>query len=372
MRDLFAQVAANGRVSIKQINNRLRLDGWAKTNVNGFELLGIRGIAKQQGVIIADGVFDNSNDIRLHPDGLIEMKMKIVFTNLSVTENENGPLQSTFKLPVPINAAVNTVTAPDNSITMNLQVSDRADNLRDYDLFGPAVDAVGQVLLRGVVNIGAKIVVGAGSLVGIKGEEAKPEVPVVVWFLPGYAELDRSDQVSIGKTAHRLAKEEDLEVQLRHTLTAGDVARAQLRANPSPEDCLALAEKLRKEKAELLARRAVLSAQACGEIGSQSDQQAAASLALLKQTDRQLASAEDSLDQLYDMLRPGAARQSDRRTRAASIDIGRQRIDQVQAALLRYGGSQIDAKIQKTNPQFDPNDSSDGGEVVMTLVPKKH
>jgi hypothetical protein len=167
-------------------------------------------------------------------------------------------------------------------------------------------------------------------------------------------------------------KEPDLELQIRHDLTAADVARANIRANPTPEDATIIAEGLRRQKAELLARRAVLAAQARGDIGSQSTEQAAASLEALKSVDRQISECENSLDQLYDLLRPGAQTQVDRRTRGASLEIGRQRLAAVRAALLVAAPTDADERIHLTNALFDPSDSPAGGDVVITLIQKKH
>jgi len=66
----------------------------------------------------------------------------------------------------------------------------------------------------------------------------------------------------------------------------------------------------------------------------------------------------NSLDQLYDLLRPGAETQADRRTRAASLEIGRQRLAAVRVALLIAGPTDGDQRIHLTNacstPQIQP------------------
>jgi hypothetical protein len=90
--------------------------------------------------------------------------------------------------------------------------------------------------------------------------------------------------------------------------------------------------------------------------------------------DRELAGTEDALDRVYDLLRPGAERQASRRTRAAAIDVGRQRLEQTRAALLATGGNAIpglDGRIRVLNPQFNPAQGDAGGRVVIAVVSKK-
>lgn len=371
-RELFSQITANGSVAITRANDQAMLNGWAKTSVNGFELLGVRGLAEQQGVTIGGGAFDQSNDIRFKSDGTIETKNQVVFTNLSLTEPADGPLQRIFKLPAPINTAIAALTDPDGSITLNLPVPIKNGTIKTGDVVGPAIGAVSGVLLTAIASAPVKAIGGIGQLVGIsnnRGADADP--PVTLTFLPGYAQLDASQAAQANVIAEQLRKDKHLELQLRDTLTTADVERARVRANPTTQASLTLAERLRRQKADLLQKRSLLIARAQGEIGSNADAPAADSLNALKAIDRQLATVEDSLDELYDLLRPGAESQAERRTRAASLAIGRQRLDSVRAVLLQAGPNDAEQRVHLANPQYDPTDSADGGHVVVTLVRKK-
>jgi len=168
-----------------------------------------------------------------------------------------------------------------------------------------------------------------------------------------------------------MKKEGELELQVRHELTDGDISRAAVRANPTPEESRAIAQQLRAQKAQLLERRAVLAGTARGQLGSRPEASAEATLQSLQAIDRQIAQTENAMDQLYDLLRPNAERQADRRTRGAALDIGRQRLAAVKNALVAAGVQGADTRIHQTNPVFNPTDSPQGGLVVITLVPKK-
>ena len=87
--------------------------------------------------------------------------------------------------------------------------------------------------------------------------------------------------------------------------------------------------------------------------------------------DRELAATEDAMDRVYDLLRPGADRQADRRTRAACLEVAQDRLKAVQAALVTSGVPNVDGRVRLLKPQFNPDAGADGGRVVMTVVSKK-
>ncbi len=166
-----------------------------------------------------------------------------------------------------------------------------------------------------------------------------------------------------------MKKEGELELQVRHELTSGDVTRLAVRVNPSADESRSIAEQLRNEKADLLARRAELAGTARGQLGSRPEADAGATLETLRTLDRQIAQTENAMDQLYDMLRPGAERQANRRTRAAAIEVGKRRLTAVKDALVSAGIAE--QRVRQTNPVYAPGESDEGGLVVITLVPKK-
>jgi hypothetical protein len=372
MRDLFSQVAANGAVAIKPLGNSFVLDGWAKTTVNGFELLGVRGLAEQEKVTIGDGIFDEVTDIKFQPTGDIETQNSIVFTNLSLSEPPGGPIQSALKIQAPIDLAIKGVKSVDDTIKLNIPVPIKNGNLSYESVVLPALGQVGKILGMAPVNVTLNVVKGAGEMLGLGGDKKKiVEETVALRFAPGYAGLDEGALGALSALANRMKKEGELELQVRHELTEGDISRATVRANPTPEESRAIAQQLRAEKAQLLERRAILAGTARGQLGSRPEASAEATLQSLQAIDRQIAQTENAMDQLYDMLRPNADRQADRRTRAAALDIGRQRLAAVKNALIAAGVQGADTRIHQTNPVFNPTDSPQGGLVVITLVPKK-
>lgn len=371
-RELFSQVTASGRVGFVRNGDTLALDGWAKTAVNGFELLGVRGLVQPYGVTVGGGVFDDTNDIRFNPAGTIETRNRIVFTNLSLSEPADGPLRKLLKLPAPIDVAIGAVTDPDGSITLNLPVPIKNGAIKPGDVVGPALGAVTNVLLTGIASAPMKAVGGIGQLIGLGGKDAAaPEPPVVIQFLPAYAGLDAAARTELARLGEELNKDDTLELQLRHTLTDADAARTAVRANPPVQTALALAERVRQQKVDLQARFAALAAQARGDFGAGSAAQAGEATDGLRELGRQITQAEKSLDDLYALTTPGAAAQADRRTRTAGLDIARQRLEAAKRAITDVAGRRAGTRVSAANPQFDPVPSGEGGDVTVVLVRKK-
>jgi hypothetical protein len=168
----------------------------------------------------------------------------------------------------------------------------------------------------------------------------------------------------------KMKKNPLMEVTIRHELGGGDVARAQARANPSPDDCRNLAGFLRDRKIQLMRLRSTEAGRAKALLVS-SDPDAQTAVAQLRAIDREIAQNEDALDRVYDLLRPGAERQAARRTRAAAIEIGRQRIDQIRQTFLNSGLPDIEQRVRIANPQFNPDETDAGGRLIVQLVAKQ-
>ena len=72
---------------------------------------------------------------------------------------------------------------------------------------------------------------------------------------------------------------------------------------------------------------------------------------------------------MYDLLRPGADRRAPGRTRAAALDVGRERLDAVRQALLRAVVPTTGERVKSANPQFAPSENpAAGGAVTVRLV----
>jgi hypothetical protein len=235
--------------------------------------------------------------------------------------------------------------------------------------------ALGFVVTKSLASAPAKAanqvteLVGLGSIFGKKKVDLPP--PVEIHFAPGSTSIPPDAQQAINQLLERARKNEQIQLTIRSELGAADVTLAEQRANPTPEDAMALAGRFRAHKLELMSQRASLVGQVRGELASLPAAQSAESINRLRALDQQIAETENSLDQLYDLLRPGADRQAVRRTRAASIQIAQARIRSVNDMLAAGGIQNPNDRIKSAAAQFNPGETEEGGKIIITPTSKR-
>jgi hypothetical protein len=359
-----------------------RLRGWARSTVSGFELVAVKGEAAAQNVTIENGVMDSRVDVRFQDDGSMDTRSRIAFTDLRMSEPEDGPIRRTLKLPGPLDAMIIVLQDTSGAITVPLNVKVEQYSVGGGQVAGAAVTALGSILTTAMASAPLKVAGGVTQLVGIdqalpmlgvgKKKVTGPQAAGAVEFYAG-VENASSDAatVTLQELIERLRRDPKLEVTLRHELGGGDIMRAAQRANPSVDQAAALAADLRQRKAALLEQRDQLAPAVRAMLVANPPGGAADAVAQLRQVETQLAATEDALDHVYDLIRPGAERQADRRTRAASIEIAEARLDAIKQLIVAAGIPNAANRVRVIKPQFSPAEGDAGGKVTLVVTSKK-
>jgi hypothetical protein len=295
----------------------------------------------------------------------MDTKSPFMFSDMKLAEPPNGPIQRAMKLSAPLDVVLALLQDPSGGITLPIGVS-----VKDGELKGVGGAAVGAVASVAATAIASAPIKAANTLTGLVGlgpkkKSRKPEAPLVLEFAAADSGLSPEAQSQLTTLIERMRKDKNLQVTVTHELGAGDVTRAAVLANPTPATAAALASRLRERKNELVALRGQLSEDARVQLASHVE--ATPTLQRLRGVSRELASHEEALDRLYDLLRPGADRQADRRTRGACIDVGQERLDTVQAALMNAGLEAAKERVQVTRAQFAEDAPNPSGRVLLTV-----
>lgn len=364
-RELFSQVAASGKVSLYPAPN-----GWAKSSVNGLELVGLAGTARDAGLNIGLGTYDSKVDLRFPGDGSIDVRSRLTFTDLRMSEPASGPVARHINLPGPLDTVIGMLQDADGSITLPVNFTFREGQAQD--LGGAVFGAVGSVIATAFASAPVKVAAGVGDLLGL-GAKKQPgqEDPVMLTFLPGLTVLESDQRAALEKLIQRLQKEKDLELTLRHDLGGGDIAIAQDRANPTAEAATALAYQLRAHKLELSTQRSIAAGRARALLTTATAELSSTAVQSVRDIDRELAATEDALDRVYELMRAGADRQAARRTRQASLSIGLDRLQAIRAALIGDASADVYRRVRMINPQFNPDESDQGGRITIQIIKKK-
>jgi hypothetical protein len=365
-RDLFAQITATGEISLYP-----KLHGWAKTSVSGLDLAALEGAAKQQGVSLTNGLYDSDVNVRFNPDGSVTTDSKFVLTDLVLSEPSNGPISRFLKLPAPLDAAIGAVQGADGSISLPVHVEMDPAHISYTEVALAVAGGVSKVLANAVASAPVKVVNDVGSFVGFGGAKKAAQTTIIsLPFQAGAIAFEPSATAALSNLLVKMKDDPSLVVTVRHQLGSGDVTKAAERANPSKQQCDSLQEQLRTRKVALLNLRADTAGTAEAELMSKGAAAAEPTLRQLRAIDRDLAGVEDSLDEVCDLLRPGAEKRAQSRTRAAALQIAAVRLAEVKNVLLDAGLPDMKDRVKVIDPRFDPGDLYDGA-VVITVVQKK-
>jgi len=218
------------------------------------------------------------------------------------------------------------------------------------------------------------------GVVGLFGDTAKQmevvqEPPVRLEFAPGLTTLDVGSERKLATILSRAKRDKGVRVVIEHELGRDDVDVAARRANPPGQQVAALAEGLRTRRRDLLLRRDALLLQAhTAAFGLHpSADRPEASLAAYRQLNLDLAGVDDSLDLLYDLQRPGAERQADRRTRSAAIELADARLALVRSSVQSICGPAATDRVRVGTARFTTADEGRSAVVVSVAraVPKR-
>jgi hypothetical protein len=364
-RELFSQFASSGSISLYPV-----LHGYTKTSINGVDLAAFKGEAGAGGVDLSGGILDADVNARFRDEGSLDLQSKFVLTDLHLTEPEHGPIQRHFGLSAPLDVVIAALRDPDGGITIPLNVPVEKGKVSTGDVVGAASSAMGQVLVTAAVSAPLKVAGGVGeALSGGPQQQSNDAVSVRVPFKPGDVSMSQPAQQSIDQLIQLLRKDKNAQATIHSALSPADQTLADERANPRPEDCRALAEKLRADRAKMSADRAALAAKATAELASASSQ-ALNTLQQLRDLDRQISQTDDTMDNLYDMLRPGAANQAARRARAAGLKIAELRLNGVRDALLAANLPDAADRIRAASAT-ETSTQGDEGAVIVNVVQRK-
>jgi len=362
-RSVFAEASANGNLTLVP-----KPQGYMKASISGLELTALRGLASQYGITITGGTFDGRVDVRMTGGNSFVAKAYPTLNEVRLSETPNGPIQRTFQLPSPPDAVIALIEDPDGSITFPVTVPIDAGKLDTGTIIDSAIASVGSVLRDATLAApvkAAKLALMAFG-VDVSSQRTKAIPPVQIDFASGESQLNADQLKQVQDVVARMKKDPTLVVTLQHTLGSGDITLAQQRVNPLKQDTTQLAEQYRQRKFMLQRRLAVQNGQARVALAGGGD--ASGTLEALRATSVQLKETEDALDQVLELLRPGADRQAERRTKQAAILLGDLRLNAVQAALLGSGLPNIEQRVNKASSRFSLDEAGGPGHVTMALV----
>lgn len=367
-RPIFEEIAVSGRVALYP-----HLVGRVRTSAAQVELTALRGAAKQSGIEIGDGVLDAGVTLDFHGAQGTDVEATFTFDSLQIDEPPGGPISSYLKLPAPLNTVIFTLKDNENRIQIPLSTHVEETGIGSGRLTRAIITALGSVIKDAIASAPFRVTGTVTSALGLDSLFGGSDTPLedlvaTVDFAPGATALSPDGRRPLDGIVELLQDDEEVGVVLVHTFGEQDLERARTLANPTPEQTRALVARLRQQRAELTRERAIEGANARAILATGDPETVQQTVHQLQALDRELGRTELALDRALDLLRPGAERYADRRTRTAALEIGNLRLEAVRRALVQLLGPEAAERIETKRARFTDPVGDAGGRV--TIVPR--
>ena len=355
-----------------ELKGRLRfapaLEGRAQLDLAGLELSAFAGPAAAAGVEIGDGLVDTRLDLRFKGAEGLGVDLLSTMSYLSLAEPPNGPISSYLKLPAPLDTVLFLLRDESGQQTIPLRVDVGADGVSLTAVAGAAGQALGQVIVDALSAAPLRLLgplSGVVDALGLLPDAPTPET-VAVAYLPGVITPEEEALAPVHPLLAALRADPTLRVVVQHELGRGDIESAERLANPPPEASAELVARLRDRKSALERERGEVAALTRARYGIGLEDRAAAGTAELRRLDRETVAVEAALDGVLELVRPGAERRSDQRTRSAALALAEERLARLRAALLEAGGRDLAERIEIRRPRFARPADDAAGRITLT------
>jgi hypothetical protein len=356
---LFDELEATG-----ELHPRAPWRGRAQVAVTKFELAALRGLAKDSGIDIHDGVLDQTVRVELRGHDGLDLATLPVFTWLSLTEPPGGPISTYLRLPAPLDSVLFLLRDDDDEHRLPVNLHLPAAGLSPATLNEAIAEAVLRLVSAAVAGSAARAASVVTGALGLHGKGDLP-APLEFTFAPGDPAPTPTDVAAL---TERLRADPSLELLLVHELGAGDLARLLPLATPPAATIAAEAQRLRERKAALQQQRGPLQE-------TTSAMFAAGRLHEAHQSQRQLAALltdlgelELTLDAMLEMLAGDTPRAAARRNHDAAVELATSRLLTVRTHLRLVDPTLASGRIRTKPPRGVPTaDRPEGGRVVASI-----
>ncbi|MBN1973927.1 MAG: DUF748 domain-containing protein, partial [Sedimentisphaerales bacterium] len=361
-RILFQELSATGNLVLYP-----KPEGWVKVGLSGMELVNFKGAAGKAGMTLNDGVLDTSVDLRFRKEGTLSTKTQIVFTDLSLTEPPDGFLQKLLALPVSLDTVLFILQDSGGAIKLPVSFKIGEKGISGGQIASAAVGATAALIANAVANSPFRIAGTLTSVLGIEEKEQKELDTFVFQYTPGVTTLSDEQLQKVETLITQLKKDKKLTATIRHELGGGDIEYANTLMNPSSSSTIQLVSKLKQDKTVLYMERDRLASETKAAYAAGISNWTAEKIQLLQETERKIGLKERAIDDLLERIRAGSAHAAGRRTRDASLAIGKARLEEIAEILLTGDIQEKQERIRFITPRYNDTQGGSGGTINIIL-----
>ncbi|MGK0350098.1 MAG: hypothetical protein ACJAYX_000766 [Planctomycetota bacterium] len=345
--------------------------GRINISLTELELASFRGLAKQAGVDLTDGLYDMRVGVDLKGYDGIDIRSNHVLTYLALDEPPDGPIYRYLRLPAPIQTVLFLLRNADDQQRLPISLHVPADGVSQGTIVSLAVENLIKLIGDAASSAGERVIGGAsGGLLG--GSSDIPDIAVEVPFANGSPLPSGHDLQPLIEAA---LADETLSIVLTHEMGAGDQQRAYQLANPDADVVGATIARLQQKRTELEAQRIPLAADVVALYAAGKSQEALRSQEQLHNIDNHQGELLTALNKAIYQIGNPSKRNALRRTRGAALALAEARLDAVSKELadgcpqlLRTASTDSVARIERRPGRGLPIAGlPKGGRVVAVL-----
>jgi hypothetical protein len=363
---LFQEIAASGNLSLYP-----KPDGWVKAGISGMELVNYKGTAGRAGVVLNNGVLDASVDLRFKKTGSISTRSQFVFTDLSLTEPPDGFLKKLLSLPTSLDTVIFILQDSSGAIRLPVSLTLDEKGISSGQIVSAAIGVTASLIANAVANSPLRVAGTVTDILGVSKKEPNNLETYTLQYAPGVTTLSGEQVLKLEELIKHLKKDKKVAVTIRHELGGGDIFYAGSLVNPSNSDTIELISKLQRQKADLYLERDTLASQTKAAYAAGISNRPVEKMQSLQEIERNIGLIERSLDDLLDMMRPGSEHLATRRTRDASILIGKARLDAIADFFATKDIPDVQNRITFIAPRFNDVQGNNGGSITIQLQIRK-
>ena len=348
--------------------------GRVNITMTDLELAAFRGLAKQAGVDLTDGLYDMRVGIDLRGYDGIKIRSQHVFTYLALDEPPDGPIYRYLRLPAPIQSVLFLLRNQDDQQRIPISLTVPADGVSQSAIVNLAVENL--IKLIGDAFGGATgrlLSTGTGGLLG--GSSDVPDIRVEIPFAAG-SPLPDSHELQALVAAAR--DDESLSIVLTHEMGSADQAEAERLANPNEHVVSRTIKRLQQQRAQLERERTPIAERVVALYAAGKSQEAVRAQAHLHELDTRLGGLISALDEAITQLGNHSVRDNLRRTRRAAVALAESRLDAVSQDLLKACPALQAATPSDQGPRIErrpgrgvPVAGLDGGGRVLAVLRRR-
>ena len=303
--------------------------GRVNISMSELELAAFRGLAKQAGVELTDGLYDMRVLVDLKGYDGIDIRSNHVLTYLELDEPPNGPIYRYLRLPAPIQTVLFLLRNADDQQRLPISLHVPADGVSQSAIIGLAVENLIKLIGDAFGGASERVLGGAtGGLIG--GSSDVPDVTVEIPFAPGSPLPSAHDLQPLIDAA---LDDETLSIVLTHEMGAADRPFAARLANPDRQVVQATIDRLQRKRAQLEAQRTPLAADVVALYAAGKVQEALRLHDQLRALDEHQGELLEALGRAIEQIGNPRERNALRRTRQAGVALSEARLDAVSKAL---------------------------------------